>query len=55
MEKYIKPSYIKEYVEACDVILSSMLIEYIGEGSLGGITGNKAQASMSFDALFGNR
>ena len=55
MKQYVKPTYIIENVEACDVILTSMLIEYLGEGTLGGITGNKAQASMSFNDLFGNR
>ena len=55
MKKYVKPSYMLEGVEVDDVILSSILVEYIGEGSLGEITGNKAQASMSFENLFGNR
>lgn len=55
MEKYIKPSYIKEYVEAQDVILASAPLTFVGEGTLGEITGNKGQVSMSYADIFGNK
>lgn len=55
MEKYIKPSYIKEYVEVQDIILASAPITFVGESTLGDITGNKGQISMSFADLFGNK
>ena len=55
MEKYIKPSYTKEYIEVQDIILASASITYLGEGTLGDITGNKGQISMSFADIFGNK
>ena len=51
MKSYIKPSYEIENIEAQDVVLTSIGIEYIGEGTLGGITGSKGQVAMSFNDL----
>lgn len=51
MKSYIKPSYEIENIEAQDVVLTSIGIEYIGEGTLGGITGAKGQVAMSFNDL----
>ena len=53
MIKYVKPTYETEGVEAEDVILTS-LVQLVGEGTLGNITGTKAQVSMDYNALFGN-
>ena len=55
MIKYVKPTYEAENIESNDVILASPVIELVGEGTLGNITGNKAQISMDYSALFGNR
>ena len=55
MKSYIKPSYELENIEAQDVVLASVLVEDLGTGTLGEITGKKVQASMSFDSLFGLR
>lgn len=51
MKNYIKPSYELEEIEATDVVLTSIGIEYIGEGTLGGVTGPKGQVAMSFNDL----
>ena len=55
MIKYVKPTYETEGVEVNDVILASALLQFVGEGTLGNITGNKAQISMDYSTLFGNR
>lgn len=55
MMEYVKPAYEKEGVETSDVILASLGIVSVGEGTLGNITGAKAQVSASFDDLFGTR
>lgn len=55
MEKYIKPSYVKEYADVKDIILASAPITYVGEGTLGDITGNKAQVSMNYAEIFDNK
>ena len=55
MKRYEAPAYQWESIEAQDVILASMTITTVGEDTLGNITGAKAQASMSFDDLFGSR
>ena len=52
MKEYIKPSYIKEYVEIEDIILASAHVTFVGEGTLGDITGNKAQISMNYTEIF---
>ena len=52
MKKYIKPSYIKEYAEVQDIILASAHVTFVGEGTLGDITGNKGQVSMSYTEIF---
>lgn len=51
MKNYIKPSYELEEIEATDIVLTSIGIEYIGEGTLGGVTGPKGQVAMSFNDL----
>ena len=55
MEKYIKPSYAAETVEANDVILTSLAVTVVGEGTLGEITGAKGQVAMSYQDIFGNK
>ena len=51
MKNYIKPSYELEEIEATDVVLTSIGIEYIGEGTMGSVTGAKGQVAMSFNDL----
>ena len=55
MRKYETPVYQPEDIEAQEVILASMTVSTVGEGTLGSVTGFKAQASMSFNDLFGSR
>ena len=55
MKKYETPTYQQEGIEAQDVILASFTITAAGEGTLGSVTGLKAQASMSCHDLFGGR
>ena len=55
MMKYEKPSYDKEAIETEDVILASLAVQIVGEGSIGNISGTKGQLSMNYSDLFGNR
>lgn len=55
MIEYVKPTYEKEGVETSDVILASLGINHVGVGTLGNITGAKAEVSASFEDLFGTR
>ena len=55
MNRYVKPAYEVEAVEASDVVLASLSIIDLGEGTLGNITGNSANVSVDFSQLFGNR
>ena len=55
MKKYIQPTYKMEGVEAEDVILTSASVIYVGEATLGNITGSKVEVSTSFDDLFAVR
>ena len=54
MNKYVKPTYEKETVEVQDVILASLTVEFVGNGTLGKISGVKAAVSMAFDKLLGD-
>lgn len=55
MIKYVKPTYEAENVEAQDIVLASAMVQLVGEGTLENITGLKAQVSMDYSSLFGNR
>ena len=55
MIKYVKPSYETEGVEAEDIILASSVVQLIGQGTVGNLTGPMAEMSMDYSSLFGNR
>ena len=56
MKKYIKPSYEMDDVKTEDIILGSIMITGAGVDTLGGITGEKANLTTSFESLmFGLR
>ena len=54
MKNYVKPTYLAEKIEACDVILTSEAAEIISEGTatVGQVTGAKGTVEALFDMIF---
>lgn len=50
--RYEKPTYNKEEMEVSDVILASSTISNAGEGTLGGVSGDKGVAEVPFGSIF---
>ncbi len=55
MIEYVKPSYDVEDVETKDVVLTSAMVQLVGQGTVGNLTGPKAEMSMDYSSLFGVR
>ena len=55
MTEYVKPVYKKEGIDTSDIILTSLSVVNVGEGTLGNISGAKAEVSTDFDSLFAAR
>lgn len=55
MIEYTTPSYEKEGIETNDVIASSAMVQLVGQGTVGNLSGPKAEMSMDYSSLFGVR
>lgn len=55
MTEYVKPTYNKEGIDTSDIILASLSVAHVGEGTLGNISGAKAEVSTDFNSLFATR
>lgn len=54
MKNYVKPTYLAESMEACDIILTSANAVIVSEGTatVGDITGAKGTVEALFDMIF---